>query len=463
MARKQLWRLSNQEFQVLASWSPENGIRRRRVGRIPFICWPDKHWCLEANLYMARLLERGYSTRGTGGTLETKAAYLTPLIRHCSFHGRPFHQLTDSMFCEIVLELYAAKRSTRAGVVVANNNTSARKITTTWLDFLHFVGELRGNPAYVSKNGSIEATQEVTEVNKGGRDSYSFSAWSHKAIAVGDAERHRLPITEKNIQLLRESASNSEGAFVKIRRLVMLELFDAVGLRRMEASFLPAYAVQNAVLSSKAGGADFSAGAYLEFVPVKKGLVRRVPLAPATLAYFSKYLRLLKLRVQQLGQKFNEETPFFINAKTGKALTPNTFTFEFWELAVEANIADPCSPHLVRHRYIVREFVRLIVAHEMEAKDDFRKMLINSEAFLRKVQEITGHASLDSLTTYINLAFEEVGELSVTVSRVEMQSHLDALSRAKQRYSADIAAGISYQEAAEELYAAVDATLGQKR
>lgn len=410
---------------------------------------------------MAKLLSKGYSTRGAGGTLATKAAYLAPLIRYCFLHTKPFDQLNDSIFCEIVSSLYDATRVSRAGIVAANNNTSVRNIATTWLDFLYFIGELRGNSNYVSKTGAIEATKETKEVKGRGGATYLVSLWSHRAIAVGDAETRRLPITEEHIQKLREVASTSEDAYLRIRRLAMLELFDAVGMRRMEASLLPAQTVQSAVIASKAGGVDYSSPAYLEFPTVKGGLIRKVLLSPASLSYFAKYLKALKSALRQAGRAFDEKTPFFINSSTCEALNPNTFTLEIWELAREANISDPCSPHLIRHRYIVREFVRLVVAHDIENEDAFKKMLLDHEGILRKVQEITGHASLESLEAYINLAFEEVAELSETVSRAEMQAHLDALRRAKERYSADKARGIPIQEAADDLAAAIDATVAR--
>lgn len=459
MARRQLYQLSSKDLEVFASWSPINGLRTKKGGMIPLIRWPDQHWCLEANLFMASLLRKGYSTRGQGGTLGTKAAYLTPLIRSCFASGIPFHQLTDSIFCEWVMNLYSAKRASQAGVVAAHNNTSARNIATTWLEFLSFVGVMHGNDDYVGPLGAIEATREVKTVNRG-KGSYSVAAWMHKAINVGDAERRRLPISERNIQRLRAVAvAKTTEPFLRLRRLVMLELFDAVGMRRMEAATLTAKAVQSAISSSMSTGSGASNPAFLEFATVKGGNIRKVPLAPATLSFFSKYLKLLSAALRRLGREFDEATPFFVNVDTGEALSPNTFTLEFWKLAKLAHISDPCSPHLVRHRYIVRAFVRLVLAHQLECADDFRKAMLDQEAFLEIVRQITGHSSITSLDAYITLAFEEVAELSKTMSRVEMQSHVDALGHAAERYRADLGLGVAHKEAADDLYAAVVASL----
>ena len=457
----QLHQVSDENFEVFASWSPEHGLRTKKAGRVPLIRWPDQHWCLEANLFMAELLGKGYSTKGEkGGTLGTKAAYLAPLIRHCFANGKQFHKLTDSAFVEIVLNLYETERHTRAGVVKANNNTSVRSIATTWLDFLHFVGEFRGDQGYVGPLGAIDATRETREIKKAGRASYKVSSWTHKAISVGDAEHRRLPMTEANIGKLRETASaRTTDAFLRVRRLVMLELFDAVGMRRIEAAGLKAKAINAAILEAMASGGGIAGIGYLKFQTFKGGRVRNVPLSPATLSFFAKYLKLSKPVLRRLGRAINDDTPFFFNLDTGDALNPNTFTLEFWKLATEAQIHVPCSPHLVRHRYIVRAFVRLILAHQLECKDDFRKMMLDQEAFLYTVSQITGHSSPSSLDSYINLAFEEVGKLSKTMERVEMQAHYDALRRAGERYAADIAAGVEAGAAGDSLYAALAATM----
>jgi site-specific recombinase XerD len=456
----QLHQFSVEDLEVFSSWSPEIGIRTKRSGKLPFIHWPDKHWCLEANLFMSDLLHKGYSTRGEAGTLGTKAAYLAPLIRYCFANGKRFHELTDAVFCDCVMYIYSARRNSRAGSVAAHNNTTARAITTTWLEFLHFVGIFYGDDGYVGPFGAIAATREVTEVKKGKNNSYSVSTWSHKSISVGDAERRRMPMSERNIKKLREAASsNTTDSFLRLRRLVMLELFDAVGMRRMEASNLPAMAVSNAIIEAMAPGGGISSIGFLEFPTVKRGHMRKVPLSPATLSFFAKYLKVLRLFLRKLGRNFDGSTPFFINIDTGEALKPNTFTLEFWKLAGVAKIFDPCSPHLIRHRYIVRTFIRLILAHQLEGKDDFRKMMLDQEAFLETVRQITGHSSIASLDSYITLAFEEVAELSKTMERVQMQAHFDALSRAGERYRTSIAAGLSAKEAADDLYAAVASTV----
>lgn len=464
MRLHQLHKLSREDLEVFASWSPEKGLRKKKSGKVPLIRWPNKHWCLEANLFMADLLHGGYSTKGEGGTLGTKAAYLAPLIRYCFANRKAFDKLTDAIFVEMVLGLYDTKRHTRAGLVTANNNTSVRSIVTTWLDFLHFVGAFHGDDGYVGPLGAIQASRETREIKKERRKSYTISSWTHKALGVGDAEHRRLPMSEHNIKKLRETAStHTANAFLRLRRLIMLELFDAVGMRRIEAAALPAKAVFEAISEAKASGGGISKIGFLKFPTAKGGLDRKVPLSPATLSFFAKYLKLASSILRKLGRTLNDKTPFFFNLDTGNALNPNTFTLEFWKLAAEAQIFDPCSPHLVRHRYIVRAFVRLILAHQLGSKDDFRKAMLDQDAFMHTVSQITGHSSAASLDSYINLAFEEIGKLSETMERVEMQSHYDALRRAGERYASDIAAGVEAKVAGDDLFAALSATMGIDR
>lgn len=473
----QLWTLSGPEFEVFGSWSPTQGRKSVRVGSIPFLHWPNGRWCLEGNLFLNSLLERRLSTRGRGGTLGTYAAYLSPLIRYCALYGKDFIDLNDGDFVESVIALYSEERRKKGVVVQAYNATTVRNMVGVWLSFLEFVGRFHGAPDFVSPGGRIDATRESSPVRVGDRV-YVTETWTHKALREGDAVHRRLPMSERTLRALRTAAATSgKGGFRRLRRLVMLELFDVTGMRRMEASLLTAKAVSNAVrdYESKLAKAalkvtsgtcgDYSPAVserdatFLVFDTVKGGLTRHVPVSPSTLAFFDSYLRRRRALLKRLGlDPDRPDSPFFVNLRTGESMTPNTFTLEFSILAKEAGISkEPCSPHLLRHRYIVRCFVRLLLAHQMECQDDFRRALLDSTAFKEKVRQVTGHVSVDSLDVYINLAFEEIAQLAQTMDRVQMQAHLDSALSAVERYRDDLAGGHDLAGAAEDLAKAVEA------
>jgi len=124
----------------------------------------------------------------------------------------------------------------------------------------------------------------------------------------------------------------------------------------------------------------------------------------------------------------------FVSSRTGAALNIKTMTNEVQALAAVAGLDAEASPHLFRHRFITKVIVMLIEQHNVRNTDQFRRLLLDSEAIKRKVAEWTGHKNLASLEVYIHLAFEEVAGfrrtldlvggamvLETTVSQIESQ------------------------------------------
>jgi hypothetical protein len=106
--------------------------------------------------------------------------------------------------------------------------------------------------------------------------------------------------------------------------------------------------------------------------------------------------------------KVHDHGLVLINSYNGGPIQANTITNDIGEMAAEAGLIEKASPHMFRHRFITKVFVRLIEQHEVQNPDQLRRLLLDSEMLKRKVCELTGHSDLQSLEVYIHLAFDEV-------------------------------------------------------
>ena len=115
-----------------------------------------------------------------------------------------------------------------------------------------------------------------------------------------------------------------------------------------------------------------------------------------------------------------------VSSVTGLPIAANTLTNEVRDLAILAGITEKASPHLFRHRFITKVFVRLIEQHQLENPDQLRRLLLDAEGLKRKVMELTGHTSLASVENYIHMAFDEVSSFGKTYNVVSGSLVVDA-------------------------------------
>ena len=484
----QLHSHARRDFETFALWTPESGRELRPAGTFPFVEWPDGHWCLEVNLFLLDLLDQGCAHAPRGGTLGTYAAYLSPLVRYCFEANKKFIELTDGEFSKRIEALYSDTKIKHGVVTRRNNRTTVRAIASVWLDFLAFVGELCGDSLFVARGGRIRAHVEGTNRTRGGSRARD-GGWQHHSLGSNDPYNYRMPLSDEQLKKLRSAASTiSRSEFSRRRRLVVLELFDVVGLRRIEASRLTVGDVQRAIAKRDSlaeahkpaeGSNSLPTPAMLSFWKAKarrrrgsaeakaeameaddKTQRREVPVPAVTLQFFSEYLYRLRKLMKRLGMECKPKTPFFINLSKGRhrgqALMPNWFTLEFAFLAKAAGITSPCSPHMARHRYIVRELIRLIQEYKLETIDDFRRALLDTKSLISRLRQLTGHSSLEGIEPYIQIAFDELAGMESAVGRVHVRREVDALDAAQERYNLAIEGGEDPAAAGAELARAVD-------
>lgn len=473
---KQLHVFASRSFSVVSYCAQDTGAVYRAAGTFPQPHWPNGRWCGEVAMFLNHLLDRHYEHEPRGGTLGTYSSYLAPLVRFC-FERKfrdGFLSINDQDFSSQVKLLYEAKSWKHGHQVPSYNRTTVRSMVSVWLEFLSYLGSLFADNSFIGENGRIRASRVPSILGSKGKRGGSSETWTHHALGPSDPYNRRLPLRDSQLLSLRVAATQiGVSVFDKKRKLAMLEAFDTLGFRRIEAHLLRVSDVRAALSQAnvqepnnnhEAQDDDFRRHAcFLSFRMRKqrdgsKERLRHVPVSVVTLQFFREYLTVRRQALALAGRSESKtDGSFFVNPQTGRAYEPNYFTQEFSNLARAAGLVEPCSPHMARGRFFTRELVRLVLAHKLENVDDFRRALLNTEAFLSQVREISGHASPESLKVYIDLAFAEVAGLAKTLSRVEAQRTFDAIQTANDRYLLAIRSGTDAGTAGAELSRALGA------
>ncbi|CAI8947572.1 tyrosine-type recombinase/integrase [Pseudomonas zeae] len=393
---------------------------------IPTLRWPDNAWCIEANMWMLHLYSEGRSRTERGGTLLTYAANLSHLLRFAYANNTPFLSISDVQFSLFVVGLLGERSDKGAHV---RNQNSALNIIRNCLDFIHYLTSFFDRPAritIVSKPYAI-LQQDGTRIMRRGL--------SHAAMPLETRVSRRLPISAAQIKHLRLAAfrDHTASAFVKERRRVMIRLLEITGGRRLELKHLTVASIAQAKQTG-----------HLRMLVVKQvaqtlaasGLgknehltYREIPINPGDLQLLADYNEFHRLPLMaRIWQDQRDHGYLFVSETTGLPLRANTLTFEIQKLRTLAQITEPVSPHLFRHRFITKIFVAQIMQCQVGSVDDFKQAWLNSESLKRKVQELTGHRNAKSLDVYIHLAWDEAGHVREVLSPLEKLQSLSAIT-----------------------------------
>lgn len=468
-ATEQLHTHASESFRVFSNLAADDSLSGRTARFLPMIRWPNGRWCLEGNLFLNRLLDKGVSLKGKGGTLTTYCSYLAPLLRFCFFAKKQPSDLSDVDF-KFVLSTLASIDKKKGKP--RNNRTTMVKIGSVWLEFLAFVGSYYSIEHFLSHSesnandgiGMIKGFKKKRAGKLPNGHVYYYETWHHPSFpGERDPEEKRFPLSELDVAKLREAADDAQCShFIRQRRLVTIELFDILGCRRMEAVRLTVADVEAAIEADeearKRGDVEFVPSITFRSVKKKgnKTRERTVPVNRISLDFLASYNKLRKRHLKELGVKESPASAFLVRESNGQGLQPNWLTQEFRFLAQKAGLAGPCSPHMMRHRFITQAFVTLIVSHKINSVDEFHAMLLDSERFKEVVRDYAGHASKETLERYLHLAFDQVASYKKVVQRAELERALDAVSRLKDRLRAAQTRGESIVQSYEALIGGID-------
>lgn len=422
-----LYSLTDSEFKAYSSLTHDGKILTTPADNIPMIFWPDGRWCLEANLYMAKLFDAGLSRDERGGTLHTYATQISHLLRFCfglkskkpyfssesSFSGTKIclHELTDNDFSTFISTLIAEKKS-ESGAAKRQSNSNIN-IGRRCLEFLEFVGEFHRIENFIGPGGQIVAEKKVTHIRTAGKIAIrSRFYWHHRALPVAGPMKRRLPISADAIDSLHQVVYKvSSTTYLRKRRYLMLTLLEATGGRRSEIASLTIESVQKAASMEQP---------FLELPTKKKGAsappTRFVPIQRSVFNQIVEFVeKNRKPLMRRLGKTRDDPGVVLVSETDGSRLTANTITTEIYLLRKAAGLVGRAHPHMFRHTFITRLFKALVEQHNFGRTEELRNYLFDGEKLKREIAEWTGHSNLQSLEIYLHLAFEGTSDHSSAI------------------------------------------------
>lgn len=457
MKKKKLYELTANEF-VLPFYVD---LERRNVttsaaDNIPMLHWPNGRWCTAANVYMLELYERGLSRKSGGGTLLTYATNISHLIRFCFYNNKELIDLTDNDFTFFIKTLQGERRA-RHSESLARDSNSAIAIGRNCIEFLMCVGRFYADNNFIGPKGRIIVQQREVDLNVQGRHSrrrLRKKYWHHRSFPTPDPKKHRLPISTKNVDKLREVVlPASSSIYLRKRRYVTLKLLEVTGGRRYELSKLTVTSVAEAARMAEPA---------LKLITIKNGGAaeesRFLPIARHDLQFLLEFIDKNRRRIirKTCGLE-NDDGFLLVSETTGHGLRANTITQEISILCKHAKISEKACPHMFRHRFITKLFVALIEQHNIENVDEFRKALLDTEELKQIVQEWTGHRDIKSLERYIHLAFRDAAGFSRTYNVVSVARAVESFKATLTQLNQEIRSGASPSETALQLERLIEA------
>ncbi|MDE1462580.1 site-specific integrase [Spartinivicinus poritis] len=381
----------------------------REAANLPFLTWPNKVPCIEANAYMLKLWSQHLSRRTRGGTVATYAKNISPLIRFCFDNQISFIELTDNRFTQFINGLSIKDKS---GQIIRTTNTILN-IGRRCIDFLNFIGEFHSHENFIgTMNCSIVVQRKEFSISTKAR-LIKKKYWHHSSFPQPSPVKTRSPISLNIIKKLKQAAIQTVDKHIRLRRKIMIYAYEVTGGRRIEIANIKTEDINEALNSSESSP-------LLSMITAKKGTPRLIPVPRGFLQECLFYMDFSRKRVirKTIGIK-NDHGYLFINHQTGKPLTPETMTGEMNRLCKSMSIDSSLGHgHLFRHGYITRIMVDLISRHNINNKDEFRRALLNVESLKLELQQYTGHRNTSSLDTYIDLAFHEITNYKETIDSV---------------------------------------------
>lgn len=194
--------------------------------------------------------------------------------------------------------------------------------------------------------------------------------------------------------------------------------------------------------------------------PGGRELYRLVPIARHDLTFLIEFIEKNRRRiVRNTCGLENDDGYVLISETTGHKLRPNTITQEIATLAKAAGILERSSPHLFRHAFITKLFVALIEQHSFENVDDFRRALLDTEGIKAEIQQWTGHRNVNSLDTYIHMAFATLTNFKKTLSAVNVGRVIESFKGSVAQVRNELGAGMSSADAVQLLYKLAEAVV----
>ncbi len=382
-----------------------------------FVRWPNGKPCIAVNMY---LMDNAH--RWTGHTAVSYAAELTELLRYCETTERRFSDLDDSDIFALSTALTSEKLPNDPSRRRRNDNR-VRALLGRSLAFLSWYQDNlhTGVTPIVGEKRDAAAICCEKKVNSRTGESY----WKHRYMPTSVSTDPKLPVAlsviediESSIEQLADPKNQPEAArrhfqscaetqehrmnYLYERRRIMIWLLKRTGLRPGEM----------VSLSLKANSVPFKTHALV--IPTLKR--RRIEPPPRKFGLLpkdeTKLFRYITARnawfdfVSNLDRDLERSDSLFLSVAPGRlgyAIAKTAIEKDFRTLCIHAGYRDQeACVSMFRHRFITYE----VMAHlkVWETRKGAVTTLEDYRSILERVRIKTGHASVDSLWHYVDLA-----------------------------------------------------------
>lgn len=418
----------NVDVPTYASYDKKQDKYLQRIETLPAVvtmAWPNGYPCGIAEMYLLDIAPL-LTHREYGGSLRTKAAALSHLVRYCWAKGLNFWELHDSEFRDFVEGLSTEVKQDRPWLRRRNRNTT-RKIIDECLAFLSwvqasmFVDRVLIGPR--DRNPQIRLIPKKTTGYLGAVTEkliYPYTPPPDVTDPTGP-----IPTAIRNMlweAVLRKSdptiysgrfkaryaaSFNDELDYLRARRELTLLLLEATGARPGELIRL-----------SLSKNSRCSETNRLKIFTLKRrrGLdpERSVPVSPEVAIkaelFIEKNRRSL-LERRSKGKSSPRASDRILLTLGGRPMSESALTKDFQRMVSETKVNQRVCPSMFRHRFITIMIARHLQDFLADGQGRTRGLITDSDyrTILRKVATFTGHAREESLFRYIDWAWEEIG------------------------------------------------------
>ena len=416
-------------------------VTNRNASKVPYVHWPNKAPCYEANAWMLHKWKTGnikHARRDDGGTLRTYGSNISHLLRFCYDNRIELSDLTDNTF-KLFMQGLQAEKNENGKLTRQSNQVLA--IGRKCIEFLVFVGELSGNTSLIGECGcQIEAYEYTYQKPYGKRGKTKAEKyWTHASFPGPSPKIKKLPVSKDVVQRLKDECKNEKDKGLRLRDELMIACFEQSPGRRFEVCELK---VEDFINASNSIGSPVQLKMYTaktqedeadRFVPVPRAFINKA-------LHYIRVIRRPLIR-QKLGAS-KDHGYLFVSHTQATQVAVGFFNQRLTTIATRAGIAfEPYAPHLWRHAYITQKFIIAIESYDLENQDAFRKALLSTSKLKMDLQQWTGHKDIGSLDHYIDCAFNEITQMgkiydqmhlaaSVGIIKDELESIMHQMSKA---------------------------------
>ena len=411
---KKLWRTTDERCELVL-FAHSTGVHTQPFPGVRVLFWPDCTPCWPANMFLVTQLRRGR----TVGTVNTCAAELACFLRFLSNSKILFEEMNDNAM-HAFSDYLVQERDSRVAQAARRGGRQVNKILRRALVFLKWyqsvfpVDTLLVAPAGSGSKITIEERM-VRVKNR------SVAYVWHTSMVPNDVPRDIKPLSRSvYLELLEACSHIAKSLYVQARTRTLLKMLSDTGARRVEISHIRVNDIVEAV--EKGHGK-------LRLFTAKRGdqQQRLVPIPSTTLDSVLSFIEVKrKLHVRRLIKRkvLEQDTGWLFLNDRGQQLHVETITQDIARLRRIAGISEGATAHMLRHRWITIQ-----VLERLKAYIGQKLPMDIATTILTKVASMTGHKQIESLWSYIDLAFEEMGIWDTAESVINMRMNAEAAHR----------------------------------